>query len=233
MDKENNIHNYKLSEIFILWWIRIKNKIYLSFIKIIDLFILIKNNKLKAVDKEIQYFQKNEFSYEKLDKERDKTNIDKEELTYGETPYFTAYKILKEAKIKNGMVVYDLGSGLGGFTYLANLVFGAKVVGIEIIPSFFEFTSKLVNKFNLKDIKFIKKNIFESDVYDADIIYIAGTCFSEQSKKMLENMMRNAKKGAKIITLSYSLPSQNLRLKKVKKLWFSWGWGTVFFHEAV
>lgn len=233
MDKENNIHNYKLSEIFTLWWIRIKNKIYLAFIKIIDLFILIKNNKLKAVDKEIQYFQKNEFSYEKLNIERDKINIDKEELTYGETPYFTGYDILKEVKAKKGMVVYDLGSGLGRFAYLANLMFGAKVVGIELIPSFIEFTNKVVRKFNLQDIKFIKANLFESNLYDADIIYIAGTCFSEQSKKMLENMMRNAKKGAKIITLSYSLPSQNLRLKKVKKLWFSWGWGTVFFQERI
>ena len=229
----SNIENYKLSEVFMLWWIRLANKIYLFFLNIIDYFILIKNHKLKKVDRKIKEFQRNKFSWEELKKEKDKVNIDNEELTYGETPYFTSYSILEEAKTKEGMTVYDLGSGLGRFAYLANLVFKTSVYGVEIIPSFVGFTKKLTKSFNLKNIIFIKEDLFKSKFYDADIVYIAGTCFKEKSKRLLIEKMESVKKGAKIITLSYFLDAPYLSVKKAKKMWFSWGWGMVYFHERV
>lgn len=222
-----------IGEVFILWWIRMKNNIYLYFVGLRNIFVLIKSKKLRKIDKEINYYTKNEFSYEKLDVERKESKLDKEELTYGETPYFTVYNILKESKIKKGMTVYDLGSGLGRFAFLARLIVDVKVIGVDIIPSFIEFTNKLVDKYKLNNIEFIKANLFESDISQADIIYIAGTCFNDISKKMLEEKIKTVKKGAKVVTLSYSLKNPCLKIKKVKKMWFSWGWATVYFQERI
>ena len=51
------------------------------------------------------------------------------------TPWPTVERILKEAKIKPGQILFDLGCGDGRFIHLATKKYQAKATGFEIDPS--------------------------------------------------------------------------------------------------
>lgn len=215
------------------FWTTVKGTAYAWYVGARNRLVLSKSRTLRAVEDEIKRYLKYHLTYTKLEAEKIKTGIDAAELTYGETPYFTAAAILKEAKAKEGMVFYELGSGMGRFAFLANLLFRTKVVGIEIVPLFTQFTNDLVDEFKLQDISFRQENIFGGDYADADIIYMTTTCLSEESRGLLANAVGRARRGTKVITVTHALDHRRLRVKKAKRMCFSWGRTTVYFHEVV
>src|ERR1035437_9458619 len=84
----------------------------------------------------------------------------------------TARAICKLAKIKRGDLVYDLGSGDGTALITAAKEFGANGVGIEIDPLRY-WASKILIKGNglSNRIKVIRKNFFNQEIKNADVIF--------------------------------------------------------------
>ena len=110
-------------------------------------------------------------------------------------------RMLKAAKLKPGMKIYDLGSGDGRLVYKAAKEYGATAIGYEYSPlvwiwaKFLELTffrSSAENKF---------KNFWNADLSDADVI----VCYllPHSMKRMEEEIWPNLKKGALVVSHAF------------------------------
>ncbi|MBZ1356595.1 MAG: class I SAM-dependent methyltransferase [Candidatus Nealsonbacteria bacterium] len=127
-------------------------------------------------------------------------------------------KALKEADLKRGEKLYDLGCGTGTVLIIGEKEFGAKVVGFEYSSPLF-YLSKinfLINR--IKDGIINKGDFYQADIKDADVIYLFLT---PRAFKKLENKIKTETKiGARIITFSSPLlfwqPEKVVPLKERK-----------------
>lgn len=153
---------------------------------------------------------------------------------YGETPLTTFAEILKACDVKQGDVFYELGSGRGRTCFWANAFIGCKTVGIEYIPNFVEKANKLVKKFDLKDIEFRCEDMLDTQMSDATVVYLYGTCLDDETIRQMEEKFSKLPSGTKIITVSYSLNSYapNRRYEVMKRFpaRFTWGEGDVYLN---
>lgn len=116
--------------------------------------------------------------------------------------------IMRLAKIKNGEVVVDLGSGDGRLLF-ASASKGAKAIGYEINP-FLIFLTKLKSRFSplqVRDLISVKKqNLWKADLKVADVIFVYGR--KKTMKKFEDFVFSNAQKGTRIIVNTNEFPSK-------------------------
>jgi len=124
-------------------------------------------------------------------------------VPFAPTPKKTINLALKEAEVKAGQVVYDLGCG-DGRVLLAAEKFGAKTVGFEL-----SLSNYLKTKFKIwltgSKSKIYRKNFLKQNLSDADIIF----CFlvGKVMPKVKEKLKNNLKPGTKIISYAFAFPS--------------------------
>lgn len=140
------------------------------------------------------------------------------------TPWWTTNKktaraVCRLANIKEGELVYELGSGNATFLITAVKEFGAKGVGIEIDP-LRVFISTLLIRINRVAGKLVikRKNFFDEDLSKASVVfvYLVPKALERLKPKFLEEL----KPGVRIVSFRYdfSLPlkffdkENNLRL---------------------
>src|ERR1051325_4271581 len=70
---------------------------------------------------------------------------------YIPTPQIIVEKMLESARVKPGEVVYDLGSGDGRILFTAVQEFGARAVGIEILPELCDKARDRIRAMGLED----------------------------------------------------------------------------------
>lgn len=150
---------------------------------------------------------------------------------YGETPLTTMDFIAKQCAIHRNDIVYELGSGRGRACFWLNAFIGCKVIGIEFIPLFVEIAHKVKNKFHLKNVSFLMKDMLEASLEDATVIYLYGTCYDEQFIQNLIHLFASLPQGTRIISVSYSLEEFGCKEFPVIKTFsatFTWGIGQVY-----
>ncbi len=125
----------------------------------------------------------------------------------------TAREMCNLAKVKNGDVVYDLGSGEGTALLIAAKEFGAKGFGVEIDPLRFLF-SKFILKINGLSNKVIikRENLFNQDISEASVVFVY--LVPKTLERLLPKFKKELKKGTRIISYRYEM---NLSLKKYDK----------------
>jgi predicted RNA methylase len=126
---------------------------------------------------------------------------------YGETPLLTIQKIAQYANIGEGDCVFELGCGTGRCAFWLAYFTGCRVIAIEQIPDFVDFSNKLIenNNFLKESIRFIRDDFFSADLSQATVIYCYG---SKMDNGQIESLILNLGKvrpGTVIITVSYSL----------------------------
>lgn len=190
-----------------------------------------------------------DYLYEKIDgykisfEGRNKLSYYDQSLTYGEIFFDSFYEMLKKAQPKKGEVFYDLGSGTGKAVFVAHLLFSfSKVVGIEILPELHQTSKKILEKYeeevrpkileknNQQKIDFLLGDFLKTNFFDADIVFVSATCFSQKIIFQLENIFLSLKEGARIIMLTKRLAKTNFYL--FDSLIYKQGWGetTVNFY---
>ena len=129
------------------------------------------------------------------------------------TSHKTARAICKLAKIKEGELVYDLGSGDGTALITAAKEFGANGVGIEIDPLRY-WTSKILIKRNglTNRIRVIRKNFFHQNIKNADVVFVY--LVPKALNKLLPKFKNELKRGTRIVSYVYEM---NLPLKEYDK----------------
>lgn len=121
-------------------------------------------------------------------------------------------QMVKLARVKKGDVSVDLGSG-DGRTVIAFAKKGIQAVGFEINPFLVLYSRRKIKKLGLeKNAKIYWKNFWKADFGKFSII----TTFQyfTISKKLEEKILRECKKGTRIISHYWKFP--NLKLKEEK-----------------
>jgi SAM-dependent methyltransferase len=111
---------------------------------------------------------------------------------------------LTEAGLRPGESFYDLGAGTGKALLIAEKEFGAHATGFEISTIFY-----IIGKINLlfhgSRATLIRKNLFDTDLKNADVIF----CFLaiRTMQKMEDKIKTGLKPGARVIVYAFPLPT--------------------------
>ena len=169
-------------------------------------------------------------------------------LVYGESHLPSLYEIFYEINPRPGEIFYDLGSGSGRLVLYAALSFPfAKAVGIELLDDlvsvaqtkltlgkkrFFDLPGFDPNK--LGEIEFVQADFTRTDLKDANVVYIASTCFENEFMFNLAwHLEKQLAAGTRVITFTRPLPSKQFKIIKHQLYPMEWGQVTIFFHKKI
>lgn len=129
-------------------------------------------------------------------------------------PWVATYKkalkpIFKMADLKQGQLIYDLGSGTGHILIKAAKDYQAKAVGFELSPPLYLFSKINIFLNRAKNTHIYFKNFYKQDISQADIIF----CFlSARAMCKLKNKFnQELKPGTKIISYIFEIPGWKAR----------------------
>lgn len=128
--------------------------------------------------------------------------------------------ILKEANLKPNQEFIDLGCGDGIVVRTAVKKYNVKGIGVDINPLLI-YRAKLINHLqHTQKIRFIKQNIFDTDIKKADIIYIF--LLPKFLVKLKSKLRHESKKNALIISHGFQIEGwEKYMFKTIKSKPFS------------
>ncbi len=147
---------------------------------------------------------------------------------YGETPLATLEKIARVCEIGPQDRFLELGSGRGkGCFWMAEFI-GCQTHGIEWVPQFVAVAKGLKALFRVSKLSFSREDMEGADLSSYTVVYLYGTCLDDAAVDRLKQKLAELPVGAKVITISYPLPS--LELKKSFTVRFPWGVALAYYH---
>lgn len=156
---------------------------------------------------------------------------------YGETPLVVMQQIAKKAMITKNDTVFELGSGRGRTCFWLSVLVGCKTVGVEIVPVFVQKAEGIRRYYGLQNLEFRLQDMLETDLSEASVIYLFGTCLSDENINRFIDKLKSVKRGTRIVTISYALTEYKnvpyIQLKESFEVEFPWGKTQSFLHEKV
>lgn len=118
------------------------------------------------------------------------------------TPMLSVHEVLKQAKIKKGQKVYDIGAGDGRFIHFASKNYKADATGFEMDP-FVYFIAKMRQWFWHWQGKMVRSDFQKQSLKDADLVlcYMMPKTLAKFQKKF----DRELKKGAKVVSYAFHI----------------------------
>ena len=165
--------------------------------------------------------------------------------TYGEINFDSFVEILKLCNPSPNSTFYDLGSGTGKAIIVAYLTNSfSKITGVEIIHELHETATliktkleeplaKFGNLLSTAPIHFIEDSLFNTNINDADIIFMNSTCYGEKMMYDIAKLLKDIKIGTKIITFSKRIPALEYFIFHKEKHKMGWGTISVFIQEKI
>lgn len=157
---------------------------------------------------------------------------EKDVYTYGETPVTTLERIVCECGVLSHDVVYELGVGSGRTIFWLNSFVHCKAVGVDLLPTFIERANKIKRWLRVEGVSFIEEDMLQTDLSDASVIYLYGTCLADPFIEKLTDRFKILKRGAKVISVSYPLTDYcgDFKLEKSFLARYPWGVAEVFLN---
>ena len=146
---------------------------------------------------------------------RKKRRIRKPDVIYYPTPPETVAEMLRLANIKEGEVLYDLGSGDGRIPIAAAKQFGIRAVGIEIDPKLVKEAEENARNAGVSElVRFRNEDMFHIDISEASIVTLY---LSEKLNVLLRpKLLRELRPGSRIISHDFLMgnwkPEQTVRV---------------------
>ena len=135
---------------------------------------------------------------------RKRTRKRKPDVIYYATPLETVAEMLRLANIKQGDVLYDLGSGDGRIPIAAAKQFGIRAVGIEIDPKLIteaEINARAAGVSEL--VRFRNEDMFRVDIREANIVTLY---LSDKLNVLLRpKLLQQLKPGSRIISHDFRM----------------------------
>lgn len=113
-------------------------------------------------------------------------------------------RIARLAKVNKKDTIYDLGCGTGRALIIANTLYGARGIGIEIDPLRAMLAKINVWKNQVKDVTILKDNFYDINLSDATILYIY--LVPNALRRLTKKLLAELKPGTKIVSYIYDLP---------------------------
>ena len=123
------------------------------------------------------------------------------------------HKILKEARLKKGRLLIELGSGDGRFLREARQLYGVSCVGLEINPLLIFYAKILIKLQNITNISYIRTDFFSYNLSSADYVYLY--LLPNTIKKLKDKLLDECKPGTIIISHRFKVALPNNMLIKI------------------
>jgi precorrin-6B methylase 2 len=126
------------------------------------------------------------------------------DVIYVPTPTEVVDEMLRLAEVKEGDVLYDLGSGDGRIPITAAKRFKIRAVGIEINPVRIEEANRNAEENDVTDlVTFRNEDLFESDFSEATIVTLY--LLDSLNQKLRPKLMRELKPGTRIVSHAFRM----------------------------
>lgn len=141
--------------------------------------------------------------------------IRKPDVIYYSTPPETVAEMLRMARIKEGDVLYDLGSGDGRIPIAAAQQYGIRAVGIEIDPKLITEAEDNARQANvLALVSFRNDDMFRTNLREATVVTLY---LSEKLNVLLRpKLLRELRPGTRIVSHDFRMgdwkPEQTVRV---------------------
>jgi SAM-dependent methyltransferase len=122
------------------------------------------------------------------------------------TPHEVVNRMLELAEIKQGDLLYDLGSGDGRIVVAAAKKFGIRAVGFEIDPGLVKDSRQLIKEAGLEELVEIR----EQDIRTVDFspaTVITMYLYPAANLRLKPVLMRELKQGSRVISHDFSMGS--------------------------
>ncbi len=126
------------------------------------------------------------------------------DVIYVPTPPDVVDKMLEMARVKDGDVLYDLGSGDGRIPITAAKRFKIKAVGIDIDPDRIkEARANAVEAGVTDEVTFRQEDLFQADFSDATVVtlYLLDTL----NEKLRPRLLKELKPGTRIVSHAFTM----------------------------
>jgi SAM-dependent methyltransferase len=122
------------------------------------------------------------------------------------TPYEVVSRMLELAEIKQGDVLYDLGSGDGRIVVAAAKKFGIRAVGFEIDPGLVKDSRQLIKQAGLEELVEIREqDIRNVDFSPASVVTMY--LYPAANLRLRPVLMRELKPGSRVISHDFGMGS--------------------------
>ena len=120
------------------------------------------------------------------------------------TPSDVVLAMLALAEVKEGDVVYDLGSGDGRIVIMAAEKFGARGVGVEINPELVALAELNAAKAGVADrVRFLQQDFFQADLSQATVVTLF--LLSAVNLKLRAKLLSELRPGARIVSNTFDM----------------------------
>jgi tRNA A58 N-methylase Trm61 len=147
------------------------------------------------------------------------------DVIYYPTPSDTVSVMLQLANIKQGDVLYDIGSGDGRIPITAAQKYKIRAVGIEIDPKMVWVAEERARAVGVTDsVRFINADMFRTDISEATIV----TLYLSRKLNLLlrPKLLRELRPGTRIISHDFDMGDWKPE-QKVRVPWYK-GYRTVY-----
>lgn len=156
--------------------------------------------------------------------------LDADLTVYGETPWTTLESVCEAVNLKGQDHFVELGCGTGRNLLFLNYRYACQITGYELIPRFVEKFAWLKQRLGLQRIDLRLANWLDADL-QGTVFYLVGSCYSDEHLAQAQDKLADLPGGTRIVTVSYPLTGPSFRLVKSWQAPFSWGKGTLYYHQ--
>jgi precorrin-6B methylase 2 len=115
------------------------------------------------------------------------------------TPQLIVERMLSAGRVKPGEMVYDLGSGDGRIVITAAQKFGARAVGVELMPDICRKARERVQSLGLSDrVTIIEGSALRVDLSPADVVTM--WFLTNSNERLRPNLEKHLKIGARVVS---------------------------------
>ena len=144
------------------------------------------------------------------------------------TPQSVVERMLEAARLKAGEMLYDLGTGDGRIAITAAQKYGARAVGIELMPDLCRKARERVQTYGLSDrVRIVEGSALRVDLSPADVV----TMFflTASNDRLRPAMERQLHPGARVVSNEFPVrgwkPLETIHVKSGKMEY------TIFLYE--
>jgi protein-L-isoaspartate O-methyltransferase len=123
---------------------------------------------------------------------------------YIPTPEAIVLRMLEAAHVKPVDVVYDLGAGDGRIVIMAAQRFGAKAVGIEIMPDLCRRATQRIQTLGLAErVQMLEDSMFRVDLSPATVVTMF--LMTSSNERIKPNLEKYLKPGARVVSNEFPI----------------------------